>query len=373
MQAVLLRPARCLFCGGSMSSVGRIDRRYCKESCRTLAYRHRKRTGEPAKRRERIPKWTEGQPLVIGSALAALADLQGRIVQMAHHLEKDDIAFRHPYPVERSTKDAPDAARRIAELEAELRQTRADKIDAETRAETMSEELTQAQSRITRLLERVQNSSAKLEKTEQTLSRKNATRESSSAAMKDATRATARMRQDLERASKQLELSNQKIKALEDKVANHQSLTEELRAAQRANQTLKAEVERLRPPPAEADPLVKLMKQKVVAWHLLAQYEVKYQRKNKSSLFATYPGGITTHPLDREDPETILEAAVHAAHEARRGFFYRAPGPYAPKPKWIFDDRLLDPASEKALYEEEEQIVDRLRGYVNIGKIHFGS
>jgi hypothetical protein len=127
----------------------------------------------------------------------------------------------------------------------------------------------------------------------------------------------------------------------------------------------------LRPPPAEADPLVKLMKEKVVAWHLLAQYEAKYQRKNRGPLFSTHPE-LTARPLARDDAPTILAAAVQAAREARRDFFYRSQGPYAPKPRWITDDRLLDPTSEKTLYEEEEQTIESLRGYVSLAKIHSG-
>jgi hypothetical protein len=37
----MLRARICSFCGGDMPASGRIDRRYCRPSCRTLAYRHR--------------------------------------------------------------------------------------------------------------------------------------------------------------------------------------------------------------------------------------------------------------------------------------------------------------------------------------------
>ena len=38
----MLRARTCSFCGGDMPASGRIDRRYCRPSCRTLAYRHRR-------------------------------------------------------------------------------------------------------------------------------------------------------------------------------------------------------------------------------------------------------------------------------------------------------------------------------------------
>ena len=38
----MLRARICSFCGGDMPASGRIDRRYCRPSCRTLAYRHRR-------------------------------------------------------------------------------------------------------------------------------------------------------------------------------------------------------------------------------------------------------------------------------------------------------------------------------------------
>ena len=38
----MLRAVYCLFCGGAIPFQGRIDRKYCRPSCRTLAYRYRR-------------------------------------------------------------------------------------------------------------------------------------------------------------------------------------------------------------------------------------------------------------------------------------------------------------------------------------------
>ena len=41
MQPMIQRVRHCVLCGGDIASGGRIDRRYCSGSCRTLAYRAR--------------------------------------------------------------------------------------------------------------------------------------------------------------------------------------------------------------------------------------------------------------------------------------------------------------------------------------------
>jgi len=96
MGAVMLRAERCLNCGGPMPFGLRIDARYCKPSCRTLAYRIRRRAYGPANQAARhAPRWAAGQPPFIRSALASLASLQAQILQLALQLEQQDIAFRH--------------------------------------------------------------------------------------------------------------------------------------------------------------------------------------------------------------------------------------------------------------------------------------
>lgn len=96
MGAVMLRAERCLNCGGPMPVGLRIDARYCKPSCRTLAYRIRRRTYGPANQSARhAPRWAAGQTPIIRSALASLASLQAQILQLALQLEQQDIAFRH--------------------------------------------------------------------------------------------------------------------------------------------------------------------------------------------------------------------------------------------------------------------------------------
>lgn len=133
MGAVLLRAQVCLNCGGTMPDHARIDQRYCKASCRTLAYRIRKRSGLPPRPRTVAPRWVDGQPPTIASALAALAELQARVLHIAHHIEQDDIAFRHACPMTPQAELSPEAAALLAQKDAQIR--------------TMQEELREARER----------------------------------------------------------------------------------------------------------------------------------------------------------------------------------------------------------------------------------
>lgn len=147
MGAVLLRAQVCLNCGRAMSTEARIDRRYCKASCRTLAYRIRKRSGLSARPRTAVPRWVDGQPPTIASVLAALAELQARVLHIAHHVEQDDIAFRHTCPTREQKRDAEPAIdtkpleARIQELEQELAQAQRSLQQATDEQATTAREL----------------------------------------------------------------------------------------------------------------------------------------------------------------------------------------------------------------------------------------
>lgn len=156
MGAVLLRPQVCLNCGGAMPGAVRIDRRYCKASCRTLAYRIRKRSGLTPRPRTAVPRWVDGQPPTIASVLAALAELQARVLHIAHHVEQDDIAFRHACPMTPQAEPSPETAAlliqkdaQIHALEEELSQARERLADEALQAEQrQAEAARQAQDRL---------------------------------------------------------------------------------------------------------------------------------------------------------------------------------------------------------------------------------
>ena len=104
MGQLKLRATHCLHCGTELTNPSgkraRIDRTYCAESCRVLAYRVRRENradGNP----ERTPKRSEIKPPLLHKALSALADLQAQIVDIGQTLREEEIAEqkRRPTPL----------------------------------------------------------------------------------------------------------------------------------------------------------------------------------------------------------------------------------------------------------------------------------
>ena len=97
-----LRATHCLHCGTELTSPSgkraRIDRTYCAESCRVLAYRVRRQhrvEGNP----EQTPKRAEVRPPLLHKALSALAELQAQIVDIGQTLREEDLADQKQRPV----------------------------------------------------------------------------------------------------------------------------------------------------------------------------------------------------------------------------------------------------------------------------------
>ena len=101
MGQLKLRATHCLHCGTELTSPSgkraRIDRTYCAESCRVLAYKVRRQLrfeGNP----EQTPKRAETRLPLLQKALAALADLQAQIVGIGHSLREEDSAEKKQTP-----------------------------------------------------------------------------------------------------------------------------------------------------------------------------------------------------------------------------------------------------------------------------------
>ena len=93
MGKLTLRATHCLHCGteltNPMGKRARIDRTYCAESCRVLAYRLRRQhraDGNP----EQTPKRTDARQPLLHKALSALADLQAQIVDIGQTLREEE-------------------------------------------------------------------------------------------------------------------------------------------------------------------------------------------------------------------------------------------------------------------------------------------
>lgn len=113
MGAVVLRTQTCMTCGGPMPSKGRVDRRYCKASCRTLAYRVRCRVNAAAPPGPLSPGWTAEPAPVVGSMLTSLAQIQAGVLDFAHRLEQEELFSRRPVqvataaPTSQASDDSP--------------------------------------------------------------------------------------------------------------------------------------------------------------------------------------------------------------------------------------------------------------------------
>ena len=135
-----VRATHCLHCGEEFERQGRIDRTYCGESCRVLAYRERRQLKDQANGRP-VPKWSETRQPLLHQTLAALANLQSQIVDIGHSLQAEEKAERqrrdavvtppvdHEAEKESLRKELEEARRqiaasenRIAELEGVVKQ-----------------------------------------------------------------------------------------------------------------------------------------------------------------------------------------------------------------------------------------------------------
>ena len=120
MGAVILRAQTCITCGGPMPSAARVDRRYCKAACRTLAYRVRRRVNATRPPGPLEPEWTEPNA-VVKTMLTSLAQIQARVLDFAHQLEQEELYARLPVrtkPQRSGTTDSPhsDSAEQLALL-----------------------------------------------------------------------------------------------------------------------------------------------------------------------------------------------------------------------------------------------------------------
>ena len=109
MGAVMLRAQSCLVCGGQMPQKSRIDRRYCRGACRTLAYRVRRRVSSSQPPGPIKPAWAEPSA-VVRTMLTSLAQIQSGVLGFAHQLEKEELFARLPIRTDVETFAAANSA-----------------------------------------------------------------------------------------------------------------------------------------------------------------------------------------------------------------------------------------------------------------------
>ena len=152
MQPMIQRVRHCVLCGGDIASGGRIDRRYCSGSCRTLAYRARLQ--QHAKEPESIapPPWSVVRLPPFSSALAALGELQSRIALLTTQLSEQEREHRKELHVGQSSTFAQRSTRREAEEQAAARSTQA---ETAARQRISDQVQTEAAAEIARLREQL--------------------------------------------------------------------------------------------------------------------------------------------------------------------------------------------------------------------------
>ena len=155
MGRLMLRATHCLHCGTELTNPSgkraRIDRTYCAESCRVLAYRVRKQhraDGNPY----RTPKRSEVKPPLLHKALSALADLQAQIVDIGHTLREEDVADQKQRPAPTTVDheaEKESLRRQLAELTEKLREAQNRNTELEGIASSQAERIRQLETAAT--------------------------------------------------------------------------------------------------------------------------------------------------------------------------------------------------------------------------------
>lgn len=448
MGAVILRAQHCLTCGGPMPTTGRVDRRYCKGACRTLAYRVRRRVKATAPPGPLEPAWAEPNA-VVKTMLTSLAQIQARVLDFAHQLESEELFARRPVrtepgdskagdqkapktefnttrsqPVrpdenadaeeENSEEDQDDDENEEEEIDEEdvysalrslMEEAKADALKATSRAMKAEERAASLEAELVGLREQrggssssssadsksfvpvrqdtyptraqpsqsltIHPSHAKLEGQLEAVTQQRdklqndlfAERERAGqmerqlhTLHREANEALGQMKNQKEQFQRENERLNARLRELTaslqranatlaqwDQIdAETTKLTNQSSLLQQENALLRAEVERLRPPDALSDPLVVLMKDRAKALHWLAVFQMRTKEK------------VTGRLLPNYDDASILDAAIQHAFEARRDLYFRPVWGDTPKPRWVHEDCLLDPESEKKVFKEAE-------------------
>ena len=150
-----LRATHCLHCGTELTSPtgkrARIDRTYCAESCRVLAYRVRRELrGEGNS--EGTPKRVEARPPLLHKALSALADLQAQIVGIGHSLREEDVAEKkqriEPITVDHEA-EKESLRRQLAEVTGKLVEAQNQKAELENTVSSQAERIRQLEAAAT--------------------------------------------------------------------------------------------------------------------------------------------------------------------------------------------------------------------------------
>lgn len=397
---VMLRAHHCVRCGDPMPVGRRVDRKYCRASCRTSAYRTRRTQTTPRKGARRGTKQTTGEPLspelllalrhvppVILTTLAAWFDEHAsseqltaarqritELEQQVQRLRAEQAVQQEAHRRDKERQQADESAQRIHEQktrEAESRQ----------RTDVTSRQVSELQSAVRNLETQVAERTAEIQ--QERAAHKNTWQTATEQnyemglqirqALEDADRARAEteaVRYELHATQNWYAKSQEKIIAFEQEARERQqshtqtriSATRESKAARRETRPKRqprattrdtATPLRQQPPPEPAtyyvpdDGLLMLMKEYVILRDDLARQSISWEG--------------TTQRLPDRTADTIEAHAIRLANKKRHEFYNSDDRRTTFRATWLDYGHRLDEASEAMLQAEVRLKIKKLQ------------
>lgn len=378
-----------------------MDRKYCRASCRTSAYRERRREAAPRRTRRERPR-PGGEPLP-PDLVPALRQIPPAIL----------AALARWFSEHASAEQLTAARQRIAELEQQVHRLRAEHAHAaqqeehrrEQQRQRDEESAQQARNQQEREAEERQRAEAatkqivelkdalwklEVESTEraEALKKERAahahTRQAAAQEATEQSRQLQRARAEKDGAEaealglrKQLYAAQARYEELQAQLAAAQREARERKqepkrapiAVRREASTTRQEAQRFRPPPVEpSEPAPSRRKRQPSATtdeeDELMPLMMDYVVLREDLAYKARQRGVDTgwSFLPNRSREMVIARAMALAVQFRRHFYNRPGRPAALQPRWIVYDHQMDDASEAMLKAELRLELEKLRG-----------
>lgn len=396
----MLRAHHCVRCGDPMPLGRRVDRKFCRASCRTSAYRERRR-GTPPRRAGRGRRQEPGQPLplellqalrqVPPAVLTALAGWFGEHAsneqltaarQRITELEQQVQRIRAELTAQQEAHHREQQRQREEESAQRARDHKAREAEGCQRLEAATKQIVELKDALWRLQAQSAEQAAALnqERDEHAFTRQSAIQQVAEYArqLRQALSEKESAESEAQRLCKQLHAAQARCDELQSKVAAaKQEAREQKREHRQSLSELRQKVNASRhgakpkrlprttarrtstpapdyqaPPSAgyyDDDELTKLMIDYVVLRDDLARY---------ARLRGVDPNWT---PLPDRSREAIIARAMALAILFRRKFYDRSGRPYDLQPTWIVFGQRMDDVSEALMQAELRLEIEKLR------------
>ena len=396
----MLRAHHCVRCGDPMPLGRRVDRKYCRASCRTSAYRERRREAAPRRMRRERPR-SGGQPLppdlvlalrqIPPAILAALAQwfsehasaeqltaARQRIAELEQQVHR--LRAEHAHAVQREEHRREQQRQRDEESAQQARDQHAREAEERQRTEAATKQIVELKDALWKL---------EVESTERTEALKRERAEHAHTEQAAAQEATEQSRQ-LHRVLSERDQAKAEALGLRKQLYAEQARCEELQAqvtaaqregrerkqepkrtpseGRRAASTTRQEAQRFRSPPAEpSEPAASGRKRQPSAAtddeDELLPLMMDYVVLREDLAYKARQRGVDTgwSFLPNRSREMVAARAMALAVQFRRHFYNRPGRPAALQPRWIVYDHKMDDASEAMLQAELRLELEKLR------------